>query len=243
MKSRLTRMLWIALLLGAQSAAAQSPPATGSITVLSRPSGAAFRLSGEQVVVGRTPMTIDRGLVGRYELRTLDPGYGTWSRTLMLSGISADTVWITLHPRSAAGAGLRSLVMPGWGQGYGHHPTRGVLFFCATAVVGAGLAFTEVRYQDRLDTYRDADAAYQSATTSATIAAAYDVRARASDRAEDAYKLRLIAFGTLCGVWGLNVIEAMFHFPSLPSDRMSLSITPPDPGLRPMPMATLTVRF
>lgn len=243
MKSCFTRMLWIAVLLGAQPAAGQTPPATGSLTVLSRPAGAAFRLEGEQVVIGRTPMTIDRGLTGRYELKSLDAGYSTWSRTLFLSGTAADTVWITLHARGAAGAGARSLVMPGWGQAYGHHPGRGVVFFCATAAVGAALAVSAVRYQDRLDTYRDADALYHSATTVSDVEAAFQARARASDRAEDAYKLRQIAFGTLCGVWGLNVLEAMIHFPSLPSDRMSLSIAPADHASRPMPMATLTVRF
>jgi hypothetical protein len=228
MKSCLSPMMWIALLLVAQPARGQGAPAAGSITVLSRPAGAAVRLAGEQVVVGRTPITIQHGLVGRYELRTLEPDYGTVKRTLFLDGISADTVWITLHPRSAGGAGLRSLVMAGWGQGYGHHPGRGVAFFCVALAAGAGVTVTEVRYRHRLDALRDAVPSYQ---------------AEASKRADDARKLRQIAIGTLAGVWGLNVIEAMVHFPSVPSDRMYLSIVPPDPGSHSVPMAALTLRF
>ena len=48
---------------------AQTPGRVGSLTLMSRPAGASFRIEGDVMVVGRTPMTFDRGLSLRVVLR------------------------------------------------------------------------------------------------------------------------------------------------------------------------------
>jgi hypothetical protein len=243
MKSRTPSFILVALLGWAHVAAAQSVAAGGSLTVLSRPSGASFRITGEQVVVGRTPMTFARGLTGRYEVRSLEPGYATWRREVHLDGVSADTLWMTLQRKGAAGAGLRSLIVPGWGQFYSGRPGMGATFLAAGLVTGAAFGLTSWRYHDRVTDYDAANDRYQAATTQSAIDAAFAARQSASNRAEDAYKQRQIAMGVAGGVWGLAVLDALLHFPKVSEGGVSLELAPPQPGAGVMPLAALTVRF
>ncbi|MBI1799552.1 MAG: hypothetical protein HYR73_07660 [Candidatus Eisenbacteria bacterium] len=207
-------------------ASGESAPTTGSLTVLSRPDGAAFRLTGPAVIVGRAPMTLTRGLAGRYKIESLDPGYGHWQRTLDLNGATADTIWMTLSRKSAMSAGLRSLVIPGTGQFYSSRPTAGAVFMGSAAVAGGIFLYYAYEYQQRLDEYNDANDAYQNATVVSDINAAFASRQKASERAEDAYKTRQITLGVLGAVWGLNVIDAIRHFPSVHAGGLSLRLEP-----------------
>jgi hypothetical protein len=191
----------------------QSPLTVGSLTVMSRPGGAAVRITGDQSVVGRTPFTLDRGLAGRYVVTGSEIGYERWRRAVTLDGVSADTIWMTLGEKNAAMAGLRSMIVPGWGQFYGDHPGRGTIFLTSAILAGAGYVFADLRYDDRVEEYRAADERYQAATDPNEIAAAFAARADASRRAQDAYDLRravVIAGGV---IWGLSVVEAVVSLP------------------------------
>jgi hypothetical protein len=210
---RLRVLLPAALVLLASpvpAARAQQAAAPGSVTMLSRPAGVGFRLAGEEVVSGRTPMTLQRGLSGRYRVTGFERGFESWKRRITLDGGRADTVWMTLRPKSALLAGARSLLVPGWGQFYSDHPARGLV--CMAAAVGAGvtLAVFADRYRQRVDEYDAADARYKSAGTLDALTATFAERQWASRRAEDAYDLRQIAFGAACGVWGVSLLDAAF---------------------------------
>src|SRR5690349_18087226 len=230
MKPRTPSLILLALLGWADVAGAQSGLASGSLTVLSRPSGASFRITGEQVVVGRTPMTLARGLTGRYEVRSLEPGYATWRRVVNLDGVNADTLWMTLQRKGAAGAGLRSLIVPGWGQFYSSRPGLGATFLAAGVAAGAAVGVTAWRYHTRADDYDAANARYQAATTQSEIDAAFAARQSASDRAEHAYQQRQVTLGVAGGVWGLAVLDALLHFPKVSEGGVSLELAPPQPG-------------
>jgi hypothetical protein len=206
------------LLLAAAAPVLAQPPAAdvlpaGSLTVMSRPHGASFRLTGDQSVVGRTPITLDRGLAGRYVVSGSEIGYERWKRTVTLDGFSADTLWMTLKEKSAAMAGMRSLIVPGWGQFYVDHPGRGALVMVGMAAAGVGWLVTDRRYDDRLGDLESANAALAAAVTPAEIADAQAARDAAAEDAEDARDLRqsvLIAGGVL---WGLSVLDAVIGVP------------------------------
>lgn len=199
-------LLLLLLLLSAAPVLAQPPRSqaagamfVGSLTVMSRPGGAAVRISGDQSVVGRTPFTLDRGLVGRYVITGSEIGYERWRRTITLDGVSADTIWMTLSEKNAVAAGLRSILVPGWGQFYDHHPGRGTIFLGAAILAGAGYLFTDIRANNREEDLAEA-------TTPEEID-------HAAGRLEDARDLRkyvLIAGGV---VWGLSVIDAVVSVP------------------------------
>lgn len=212
-RAALLSLLLLASVAAPVLAQSGAPAPTGSLTLMSRPSGAAVRISGDQSVVGRTPMTLDRGLVGRYRVSADDIGYERWKRTITLDGYSADTLWMTLKTKSGVMAGVRSIIFPGWGQFYDDHPGRGVVFMALGVAAGTGYVVSDLRYQDRVDEFHAADAAYQAATTPEAIAETFAARARASERADDAYDLRndvVIAAGV---VWGLSVLDAAIFVP------------------------------
>ncbi len=200
-------------MVSAAPALAQTASPTGSLTLMSRPAGAWFRLEGDVVVVGRTPMTLDRGLTGRFRVSGSEIGYQRWSRSLVLDGMTADTVWITLREKSALMAGARSLLLPGWGQFYDEHPVRGMVFLVGGIAVGAGLSVNELRYHDRLDDVEAADAAYLAAQTPADASAALAARQSAADAADDARQFRGILLGVAAAVVGLSVIDAAAFVP------------------------------
>lgn len=200
-------------LVTAAPALAQTTSSTGSLTLMSRPVGASFRIVGDQVVVGRTPVTLDRGFAGRYRVSGSEIGYERWSRSLVLDGVTADTLWMTLRQKGALRAGARSLILPGWGQRYDEHPARGMVFLIAEIAAGAGLGVAELRYRDRVDAFEAADAAYRAAQTPAGADAAFAARQSAADRAEDTYQLRQVLLGAAVTIWGLSVIEAAAFVP------------------------------
>src|SRR5688572_7694376 len=102
--------------LAAPAACAQDSAPTGSLTLVSRPSGVAVRITGDREITGRTPLTLEGGLVGRYHVRSIEPGYEPWRRSITLDGASDDTLWMKLRPKTALKASLRSAILPGWGQ-------------------------------------------------------------------------------------------------------------------------------
>jgi hypothetical protein len=210
------RAALLPLLLAVAAAApafAQTAGPTGSLTLMSRPAGASFRIEGDLVVVGRTPMTLNRGLAGRYRVSGSEIGYQHWSRSLVFDGVSADTVWMTLRQKSALMAGARSLILPGWGQFYDEHPVRGMVFLIGGIAAGAGLGVAELRYRDRVDEQEAADVALRAAQSGADADAASAVLRRATDKAEDAYQLRRILLGAAAAVLGLSVIDAAAFVP------------------------------
>jgi hypothetical protein len=210
------RVALLPLLLAFASAApafAQPAGPTGSVTLMSRPDGASFRIQGDVTVVGRTPMTLNRGLAGRYRVFGSEIGYSRWSRTMEFDGMSADTVWMTLHQKSGFMAGARSLILPGWGQFYDEHPVRGVMFLIGGLAAGAGVGVAELRYRHRVDDFNAAEAAYQAAQNQADANAAFAARERAGDRAEDAYQLRRVLMGAAAAVVGISVLEAAASVP------------------------------
>ena len=180
-------------------APAQPSGPSGSLTLMSRPAGASFRIEGDVTVVGRTPMTFDRGLAGRYRIVGFEIGYDPWSRTVMLDGVTADTVWFSLRQKSAFMAGARSLILPGWGQAYDEHPVRATLFMIGAITSSAGVGIAHWRVHDRADDYAAA-----VGTTG---------EARAAARLAHARQLRLIMAGVAGGIMGLSVIDAAASVP------------------------------
>ena len=188
---------------------AQATSPAGSLTLISRPAGASFRISGDQEVVGRTPVTLDPWVAGRYRIDGSEIGYDRWSRSLVFDGMAADTLWMTLKRKNAFKAGGRALLLPGWGQFYDQHPKRGLVFLITgiTAVVGVGVA--QLRFSNRVDDAEAAKAAYLAAQTPANANAWQS----AANEAGDAYDLRQVLIKVGAGIWGLSVIDAVAFMP------------------------------
>jgi hypothetical protein len=193
--------------------AARSASLAGSLTLITRPTGASFRVSGDQEVAGQAPVTLEPWLPGTYRIEAFAAGYDRWRRTLISDGMTVDTLWMTLRPKNALKAGARALVLPGWGQFYDQHPGRGTVVMASLAAAGVGLGLTHLRLRDRED---ERAAAYEdvlAAQTSEELTAAVAVWDRAHDRWGSAQRLRAGFIWSTVGIWGLSVIDAMAFVP------------------------------
>ena len=202
------------------SATVAKPPPL--LVVTSRPSGISFRLSGPLTLVGRTPMTLQNGLAGRYQLETLEPGIHRWRRTIELDGTRPDSVRMMLRQKTAAGAGIRSLIVPGWGQAYDGHPVASIVFLIACAAGAGGALTLHSVYLERRDDLNAAYTAVAKKSTPASRAALAD----AQDRLDQARLWRGIVTTTAGGLLGLNVLDAVIRFPRFRAIRADLEFAP-----------------
>jgi hypothetical protein len=203
----------LALLAAAPVAAEESPaPALGSLTLVSSPPGCGVRLLGDQVIEGRTPLTLARGLAGRYRVLGLQDGYETWRRTVVLDGVSTDSLYMQLTPKTALRAGARSLLFPGWGQFYSGRPGRGWLMTLLGLGGAAAAIVGEVRYADKVDQYDAARDRYRAARSVDEVEAAYAAYRAASQDAEDAWDRRQWLMGAGIAAWSLNLLDAVLLF-------------------------------
>jgi hypothetical protein len=194
---------FFALLLAAPASSQMPPPppppGTGSITIMSRPDRASFRLQGDIKVVGRTPMTFARGLTGPYRITGFEIGYNNWNRRIVLDGVSADTIWMSLSRKHGISAGMRSLVVPGWGQFYDENKGRGWFFMLSWLGAGITLGFAQVEYMDR-----------QDELNAVTTPEQYVI---AEKRFEDAQQFRNIMLGVEAGIYVVSFFEAIASVP------------------------------
>ncbi|TMQ70448.1 MAG: PEGA domain-containing protein [Candidatus Eisenbacteria bacterium] len=211
-------------LLGAPSRPAfgQASPPSGSLTVVSRPSGASCRVSGDRVVLGRTPITLGQVSPGRYDVRCTDPAFESWSRNVLVNGARDDTVWMSLRAKTRIRAVLSSVIVPGWGQFYTHRPTAGWLYLAASlGFLGGGLV-AEREYENRLDRVAEARSLDQ-----------YQARVA---HADEAWDVRTLMTGGAVTIWALRAIDAAEHFPHGERERWSAGIearpVPRGPGAR-----------
>jgi hypothetical protein len=216
-----------------------APPGegTGVLSLKSEPAGAVVELRGEHRWRGMTPCDFNRGLKGRYEVTARMPLYESWHRTLDLSETESRELNIRLTPKSSWKAGMRSVLVPGWGQFYAEEPVKGGVFLGATALAAGGLLWTHLIYRNEADDYLEARDRYFRSTHSEDLPALRARMMKKDREAQDAYDLRkgfLIATGAC---YAVAFIDAAFFFPSR-SEGTFATLRPfgekgPDLALRP----------
>jgi hypothetical protein len=200
----------LVLLGGRGVASAQGEAAREGAWILSDPMGAFVELSGTTRMRGLTPWRLDERVQGRFHLRAELPGYETWEGGVVLDGSRDQSYTIRLRPKTRRKAFLRSVLVPGWGQGYAGAGGRARLFFLAELAAAAGAAWAHLRYEDRLDDYRAARSAYLSEVYEENIPARREAMEAARRDAEDAYDLRGQFLWGCAAVWAANVLDILF---------------------------------
>jgi hypothetical protein len=235
----LAGMILISLMLnGAQLVKAQSSPyATepgrssdaafeARIQVLSRPIGAEVALDGEYSMVGRTPYTISHFLRGSYRIRAAKPGYEKWEANYVFNGRGDDKLSIKLTPKSRYKALWRSMLVPGWGQAYSDHKTRGAIIGLMQLGAGGVLIYQHSKYTEALNDYNTALKNFQANQKNqegqADLIA--QVRARQADlnNAYDTRQRWLILTGL---IYAYNLADALLFFPSYRDRAMEVGLT------------------
>jgi len=111
-------------------------------------------------------------------------------------------------------AGLRSAILPGWGQQYAGQTGKGVVFMIAEAAALTGVVWTEIERQGAEDDYDDARAAYESADQIDEMEDAYAEMLRQFDELDKWHERRKLWSYAAAAVWLANVLDATLLFPT-----------------------------
>jgi hypothetical protein len=190
--------------------------AEGDVTIRSLPEGAQVTLSGAVTVSGVTPARFQQLLIGDYKLTLKKYGYETYTGRMVLDPTKRMEVDVKLSPKTRFKAGIRSLVIPGWGQKYTEQNTKGILF--AALALGSAAAYlaADHRFDDKLEIYQNKLRRYDSLYYNGAIEDLRRLKPEldaAQNDAYDAENIRRIAIGMTVAVWTLNMIDVLFFFP------------------------------
>ncbi|MBD3367974.1 MAG: hypothetical protein GF405_07365 [Candidatus Eisenbacteria bacterium] len=200
-----------AVLLGAAGPAAGQE---GGVVITSVPSGAVVELRGDVMLRGVTPWRLDRPIGGTFEIRAYMGGYNEWRGFTALSPTRVDSISITLSRKTPLSAGLRSALVPGWGQFYTGQELKGTAFLVVEAGLAAGLLWSDAKRHDAENDYEDALRAYQAADQVDEIEEAYAERLRTFDDYEKWHERRKRWAYAAAAVWLINVLDATLLMPS-----------------------------
>lgn len=198
----------------AETAVAQGPRDSGSVVITSSPPGAVVELRGEHAYSGVTPWRLDRGLSGVYEIVATKAGYENWTGSTSLSAGRTDSLFIRMTRRSQMATGLRSAILPGWGQFHAGHNLKGTVFILAEAGAMTGVLVADSKREDAMRIHERAVRAYNSADQVDEIEAAYDAMLNAFDDVERWHENRKRWIYVAGAVWIANVLDAALLIPN-----------------------------
>jgi hypothetical protein len=205
-----TIIIWLTLAVSIASAQDGQ-----TILIQTTPSGATVYLKGDFEYIAKTPANLPTNLTGLYKAKITRPGYESWKGDLTFIPGNANNFNIELKRKTRFKAGLRSLLIPGWGQVYSGNTTRGGIITLCAAVAAGGLYFLDKEYQDKRSDYDIASQAYYSSGSSIDeknrLKAIMNMQQR---RAYNAETDRRNAFYLLAGIWSYNLLDAVVFFPN-----------------------------
>lgn len=212
---RILTMLSLGLVIWINSSvlAQQSDTKDSYLDIVSNPSGARVHLKGDYNLIVTTPCGINQQLSGEYKIRAFKRGYESWSSKVWFNQGNPHQLAIGLKSKSRIKAGLRSALIPGWGQFYCEE--KGKSFTMGISTAGAVVAFVlaDNDYSNKYDDYNHAKNLFEN-TTSAPQRAEYKQLLDDKQRkAYDAENLRRATLGIAIGIWAYNVLDAVLFFP------------------------------
>ena len=189
---------------------------TGDLTVRSIPEGAQVTLKGEAILSGVTPVRFEHLLIGDYDLALNLHGYETYRLRVFLDPTKQMVVDVRLSPKTRFKAAARSLFIPGWGQRYAGQKGKGYAYTLLAVGSVVAYLFADARFDNKREEYNEIKHTYDSLANGGNIAHLREWRPLLEEAQEDAFEAENIRRGTIgaaIGIWGLNVIDAIFFFP------------------------------
>ncbi len=180
-------------------------PKHGSIYVTSVPPGGQFILDDSQKCI--SPEKIDSVTAGKFYLKGLLAGFYNIEYKGVLAPGGEENLDLTFEPKHRSGAIWRSVLLPGYGQRFAEHKTRG-LITSAVQIMSVALAvYAHLDYEDKLKAYDDAYEAYLNATTQSGIQTTRLQVSSARTEWDDAAILRDIGFASVGIVYTVNLLD------------------------------------
>ncbi len=202
--------------------------------ILSRPSGAIVSLQGEYGLAGRAPYTVVHYLKGRYKIKAAKYGYENWSKEFFFAGKGNEKISIKLSPKTRVKGFYRSMLFPGWGQAYADQRVKGALIATAQSVSLGALIYQNAQYNEALDDFNAAAAAFQQGQGDAVqrpilLGQLNAAQSELDGRYEARRRWALFA----ASIYVYNLLDILLFFPSYHHDNVevNLTVTPPvDPA-------------
>jgi len=186
-------------------------PAKGFV-IDSNPKGATVYIENE--VIGKTPCPFSFAISGRYRLWAYKKGYENWSQNFTFNEKSIQSIFFKLTPKTRSRALLRSLVLPGWGQGYSDRKMGGRLLLGLQLGSLASLAVADKQYRKHRDDYKSQYATYEGLSKSISQEPkAWQQLQHAYDQADDAHRMRNLVAGAALAVYLINLVDVLANFP------------------------------
>ena len=207
-------LLLVALAAALPLAEAAHAQGAGGVVITSSPPGAVVELRGDNVFSGVTPWELNRGLSGTYEVRAAMSGYADWKGSTSLSADRRDSLHIRMKKRTRMATGLRSALLPGWGQFYADQNLKGTVFLLAEAGAVWGVLYADSKRSDAMRDYDRAIRVYESADQIEEIEATYEVMLDEFDELERWQETRKRWIYTAGAIWLINVLDATLIIPS-----------------------------
>ncbi len=207
-------MLLFAVVLAATLSVAAAALGQGAVVIHSVPPGAVVELIGQNVFRGVTPWRLDRGLSGTYEVRAQKAGYDDWEGFALLSATRRDSIFIRMVRKTPLGAGVRSAIVPGWGQIHTGQRAKGILFLAAEAAAFTGVLWADSKRENAQQDYTEAHLEYVAADNVDEIEDAYLEMRKAYDELYRWHENRKHWAYAAAAVWLANVVDAVVLFPS-----------------------------
>jgi len=202
-------LLIIIMLFSASSIPAQNFP---GVTIKSNPEGALAQLKGEYDMSAITPFSLSAGIIGDFKMKVTKPGYETWKGDIDLP-TPGNLFEINLNKRSRAKAGLRSFIIPGWGQLYSERKFNGFSFMILEAAAGASFIIAKTRFDNRKTDYDLALDSYHNAQTPEETANLQLILDESQNDMDDAESIKNTVLAVGVGIWAYNLIDALMFFP------------------------------
>lgn len=235
---RLVALLYLGLtILASGSILAQETSTEESyLNIISNPSGATVHLKGEYTLIVTAPASLNQKLNGEYKVRAFKRGYEKWSSRVWFGERNPRQLVIGLEPKTRIKAGMRSLLIPGWGQFYCEEKGKGFIMSISTLGAVAAYVFADNDYSNKYDDYNWAKNQLNNAGNIEDRKRYKQLLDERQREAYDAENLRNVTLGIAIGVWAYNFLDAVLFFPYgqeqfLASGNMSLRLRQDRPTL------------
>ncbi len=181
-------------------------PKPGSISITSEPAGAKVTIKGELSDI-TTPGFIDSVEAGEFLLKGKLNGYHTVKLKGILAPGSQQNVDFIFEPKQRIGAMWRSALLPGAGQWFAEHKTRGLLLTTAQVLAAAFTIYSHLEYEAKRDTYDKARESYLNANTISEIESTRENVSNARDDWDNAAFMRDLALVSVGSVYSINLLD------------------------------------
>jgi PEGA domain/Family of unknown function (DUF5683) len=200
-------------LLLCSAVAVADPLPMGGVVITTNPPGGQVTLTGEVTVSGVSPAHFSQLMIGSYEVTVRLFGYEDYHTRVTIDPSKEVTVDVKLSKKSRFKSGLRSAIIPGWGQRYVEHNKKGLFFTVLVAGTAAVYLKADNDFDDKRQTYNELVNTYKTATSVSEQKRLAVLIASAQASAYDAEENRHIAIGAVAIAWGINVLDAVIFFP------------------------------